>query len=216
LAGSRPGKRPILCLVLDRGVARRDPGEIVEVAAGAGIDWLQIRDRSLPGARLLEFAIEMQAAAERGAGERTIEIIVNRRIDIALSIDAEGAHLGFDAISIAEARRLLPDARLGISAHSPEEVARQAEDGADYAHLAPIYPPLSKRGTRTALGLDAISQAADQGIPIIAQGGITARNCGDIIRAGASGIAVTGAILLNAAPARATSSLRAALDAALS
>jgi thiamine-phosphate pyrophosphorylase len=204
--------RPVLCLVLDRSVARGDLGDAVQAAAEAGIDWLQIRDRDLSGARLLEFARTMSQAAARGAAGREIEIIVNRRLDIALAIQAAGAHLGFDALPPREARALLPTARLGVSAHSSEEVDRAAAAGADYVHLAPIYSPLSKSSTRPALGLAAITEAARSGIPLIAQGGIEPDHCEGILRAGASGIAVTGSILQSDDPGAATAELRMALD----
>ena len=208
-------KRPVLCLVLDRGVARGDLATAVERAAAAGIDWLQIRDRVLSGADLLEFSLSMRRATERGSPGRAIEIIVNRRIDIALAMGADGAHLGFDAQGPGSARGLLPGAKLGISAHTPEEVGRGAAEGASYAHLAPIYAPISKRSTRSALGLSAIAAAAGFGIPVIAQGGLEPARCEEVIRAGAAGIAVTGAILQSDDPGSATAAMRDALDRAV-
>ena len=78
---------------------------------------------------------------------------------------------------------------------------------------APIFAPLSKPAERPALGLDAIEAASAHGLPVIAQGGIEATHCRDLIRAGASGIAVTGSILMADDPEAATAELRAALDA---
>jgi len=210
--GDPPRHRPILCLVLDRAITRGNPIDVVSAAASSGIDWLQIRNRDLLGVDLLDYALEMQAAARRGARPRGISLIVNRRLDVALSIGAEGVHLGFDALDPKSARALLPDARLGVSAHSPQDVARAAQAGADYVHLAPIHAPLSKSSERPALGLDAITRAAKHGIPVIAQGGIEAEHCSAVVRAGAAGIAVTGAILLRDDPGAATFELRTALD----
>jgi len=201
--------------VVDREAAGAAPARAVEAAVAAGVDLVQIRDRRLGDARLLAHAREIAAAARRGArtSDRSVRIVVNRRVDIALAIDADGVHLGFDAMEIGDARRLLgPRACIGVSTHTVAEV--HAARGADYVHLAPIFAPLSKRSTRPALGLEAITAAAQRSVPVLAQGGVTAGNAAEICRAGAAGVAVTGAILLADDVARATRALRVALNRA--
>jgi len=201
--------------VVDREVAGPALARAVEAAVAAGVDQVQVRERRLAGARMLSHAREIAAAARRGAQEsgRAVRVIVNRRADIALAIAADGLHLGFDAMEIIDARRLLgPRACIGVSTHSVAEVA--AAMGADQVHLAPIFTPLSKPGTRPALGLEAIAAAARTGVPVLAQGGITARSAGDACRAGAAGVAVTGAILLAEDVTSATRALRVALNQA--
>ena len=201
--------------MVDRQSAGPAVARAVQAAVAAGVDQVQVRERQLTGARLLAHAREIAAAARRGARDsgRAVRVVVNRRADIALAIAADGVHLGFDAMEIVDARRLLgPRACIGVSTHSVSEVA--AATGADHAHLAPIFAPLSKRGTRPALGLEAIAAAARTGVPVLAQGGITARSAGDACRAGAAGVAVTGAILLADDITSATRALRTALDRA--
>ena len=105
-----------------------------------------------------------------------------------------------------------PGPQVGVSAHQPSEVADAAELGASYAHLAPIYDPLSKAASRDPLGTAAIRVAADAGIPVLAQGGITAERVAAVCAAGAAGIAVTGAVLAAADPKTAAAALRAELD----
>jgi len=206
--------RPILCLVVDRSCSSIPVADAVEAAVGAGVDWIQIRERDLESAALLAFARKVEAAVRRASGQRDVHLIVNRRVDIALVLGLQGVHLGFDALSPASAHALLgPSGFVGCSTHSAAEVKTAANSGANYAQLAPIYAPLSKPASRPALGLRAIGAAAAHGIPVLAQGGVEARHCADLIRAGASGIAVTGAILMNPDPAAATAALRAALDA---
>ncbi len=188
----------------------------MEAAFRAGADWLQIRDRSLPGAALLTRAEDLAAAARRGASAagRSACILVNRRLDIALAMHADGVPLGFDAVSPEDARRVLGKAaRIGVSVHAPAECRAAAQSGASYVHLAPIYPPLSKRATRPALGPTCLREAATAGIPVIAQGGVTPRRCAELIQNGASGVAVTGAIVNATDPKAATAAIRSALDA---
>jgi thiamine-phosphate diphosphorylase len=219
---------PILCLVVDRSALRGDLAKWVAAAVAAGVDWVQIRERDLEGAALLAHAEEIDRAARQAAAQRggRVEIFVNRRIDIALAIGADGVQLGFDAVDPRTARRLLgsgapigSDARagskvrIGISTHHPDEI-RTAPPEVDCAQLAPIAQPLSKPSAGPYLGVQAVAEAARYGIPVIAQGGITAANATAIAAAGAAGIAVTGAILSAADPASATRALRAALAAA--
>lgn len=243
------GRDPILCLVIDRSAVRGDLTRCVAAAVGAGVDWVQIRERDLEGAALLAHAKEIDRAARQAASQRggCVEIFVNRRIDIALALGADGVQLGFDAVDPQTARRLLEgDAqigsnvdtvgsngktrgtndetggsnlriessiKIGISAHHPDEI-RTAPPEVDCAQLAPIFQPLSKPRAAPYLGVRAVAEAARHGVPIIAQGGITPANATSIAAAGASGIAVTGAILSAPDPAAATRALRAALAAA--
>lgn len=186
----------------------------VAAAVAGGVDWVQVRERGLDGADLLAFA-EAAAGAARDAAARAgrvLQVIVNRRADVALAIGAEGVHLGFDAVDTEVARQLLgPDALLGVSCHTPEEV--HAAAGASYAHLAPIFPPLSKAASRPALGLGALRAAAGAR-PVLAQGGVEAGNAGACLEAGAAGVAVTGAVLMADDPGAAAAALRVALDTA--
>jgi thiamine-phosphate pyrophosphorylase len=200
--------------VLDRSVLRGELLHALAAAVGAGVDRVQLRERNLEGAALLELADAVcRTARDAAAGAgRGVEVVVNRRLDVALAAGADGAHLGFDALPLAEARALLgPRALLGVSCHSPEEVG--AAEGADYAHLAPVFAPLSKTGARPALGLEALERAARRR-PVLAQGGVEASNAAACLAAGAAGVAVTGAILMAADPGRAAARLRRALDAA--
>jgi thiamine-phosphate diphosphorylase len=101
-----------------------------------------------------------------------------------------------------------------VSTHSRDEVESAARAGADYVHLAPVFDPLSKRSTRPALGVAAVAAASRCGVRVVAQGGVTPASAGELVRNGAAGVAVTGAILQAADPAEAARELRQALDAA--
>ena len=200
--------------MVDRKAARGPLAAAIRAAVGAGVDWVQVRDRELGGAALLEHAEEVSQAAGEGARARggSARVIVNRRIDVALAIGADGVQLGFDAADAGTARQLLgPDALVGVSCHAAGEV--RAVRGASYALLAPIFAPLSKPSSRLPLGLAALAQVAG-GLPVLAQGGIDAAGARASVAAGAAGVAVTGAILMAPDPAAAADSLRRALDCA--
>jgi thiamine-phosphate diphosphorylase len=199
----------VLCLVLDRAAALTAAPERLTALLAQGVDLVQLREREVSGGALLGLARQLRDAVRRAGG--AIALVVNRRADVALAAGADGVHLGFDGLAPRDARELLGEAALiGVSCHAPAEVA--AAEGASYAHLAPIFPPLSKAPSRAPLGPAALSACA--GRPVLAQGGITAETAGACLAAGAAGVAVTGAILNAPDPAAAAARLRRALDAA--
>jgi thiamine-phosphate pyrophosphorylase len=203
--------RPLLCLVTDRRSSRAPLPEAVAAAVAAGVDWVQIREKDLPGAELLALCEEVAAAAREA--RPGVRVLVNRRCDVALAAALDGVHLGFDAAPPAAARRLLGAGRLlGASTHRAGELDAAACAELSYALLAPVFPPLSKPASGPALGLAALRDAASAELPVLAQGGIDASNAAACIQAGAAGVCVTGAILSAADPGAAAAALRCALD----
>ncbi len=222
----RPIFRPILCAVLDAQSLGREPGRAARELFDAGGDWIELRDRKLEGDALFSVARALVSARDTIAprtsdpmqvGSRTRCVLINRRIDIAGAARADGVHLGFDALDAVTAARLLADQSwIGTSLHSIAEVAAIAKSTHDipgrYAHLAPIWDPLSKPASRPALGWARLAEACAGGARILAQGGIEETNAAEALRAGAVGVAVTG-ILANAhTRIERTRGIRAALD----
>jgi thiamine-phosphate pyrophosphorylase len=201
--------------VTDRHAARPDLPRAVEAAVAAGVDWVQLRERDLGGAALFELGAEVATAARAGAAQRggTVRLLVNRRVDVALALGADGVHLGFDAMPPQAARELLgPEALLGLAAHAAAEAAAAAHLPVDYVQLAPVFAPLSKPASRRPLGLHAVRDAAGRAPLLLAQGGVEPAHAAALLAAGAGGVAVTGAILGAPDPAAAAAALRRALD----
>ena len=203
---------PILCAVLDGSALGPDPGRFAEALFAAGVDWIQLRDRELEDEPLYRLARALALAAHDQPGRR---VLVNRRADIALAAGADGVHLGFDAIDSKSARVLLGnDAWIGASLHSPDEIEAAAGSCLSYAHLAPIWDPISKPASRPALGAEALARATAFGLPVLAQGGLDAGRARLAIGAGAAGIAVTGLLSQAADPAAIAAELRRGIDRA--
>jgi len=219
MAPQSSSPRPILSAVLDAAALGENPGEAALALFHAGVDWIQLRDRSLEADAHLKLAHALVEARDlaRATAKSPCLIIVNRRIDIALSAVADGVHLGFDALDPTAAAALLPESALiGVSLHSLREVEKLAENSQNsprlYAHLAPIWNPISKPVSRPALGLEKLSNACGQGPRILAQGGLDPARAVQAIRAGAAGIAVTGMLARSGNPITAAQQLRDALD----
>ncbi|HVN37170.1 MAG TPA: thiamine phosphate synthase [Myxococcota bacterium] len=201
--------------MLDASAARGPLPALVEASVFAGVDWVQVRERALEGSALLSLCDRVSEAARRAASRRGgfVRVLVNRRVDVALAAGADGVHLGGDAMAPADARALLgASAWIGVSTHAPDEI--DANSGASYAHLAPVFAPLSKESSRPPLGLAALARATERGLPVLAQGGITPERARDVVAAGAAGVAVTGSVLAADDPAAAVRALRRALDEA--
>lgn len=218
------GERPILCAVLDGDALGRDPAARAEAIFGAGVDWIQLRDREREDAALYAL-LEGLASTRDRANERLADasgprrrhrVIVNKRGDLARAARADGVHLGFDALAPTTVRGFLgPEALLGASLHTVDEVAAAAaaDRSLDYVHLAPIWNPRSKPASGPPLGLEALAAACAAGVPVLAQGGLDARRAAEAVRAGAAGVAVTGILTGGGAPEAQVRALRRALDA---
>jgi thiamine-phosphate pyrophosphorylase len=173
----------MICLVTDR--RRRDILEQVAEAAAAGIDLVQIRERdweTAPLAGVVTDAVRLT----RGTGTR---IVVNDRIDVALTCGADGVHLRADSVRAADARRLAPPGFLiGRSVHSAGEAAAAGE--VDYLIAGTLFATASKRHAEHLLGLDGLGAiVAATGSPVLAIGGVTIDRVEEIAATGAAGVA---------------------------
>ncbi|MGQ9572683.1 MAG: thiamine phosphate synthase [Dehalococcoidia bacterium] len=191
---------PILCLTLitDRRLCQGlSLEEAVAQGVAGGVNVVQLREKDLTAAQLVPLADRLRTITQDKA-----LLIVNGHLDVALLCAADGIHLPERGPSVAATRRLAGDGFIiGRSVHSAEEAVKAQEEGADYVQVGAIFPTRSHPDQRPA-GLALLQTvAARVTIPIVAVGGITAENVGDVMRAGASGVAVISAILDSPSPA---------------
>ena len=202
-------KLPIPCLTLitDRRLCERlSLEEAVARAVGGGINVVQLREKDLAAAELVPLADHLRAITRDKA-----LLIVNSHLDVALLCGADGVHLPEKGPSVAATRRLAGDGLIiGRSVHSAEEAVKAEEEGADYVQVGAIFPTRSHPGPPAGPGL-VESVAARVTIPIVAVGGITARNVGEVMQAGARGAAVISAILGSPSPGAAARRLAEAM-----
>ncbi len=161
----------------------------VQITDGIGytasdVDFIQVRDPNLSSRELARRVRDLITPD----GPR---ILVNDRTDVAIACGAAGVHLRDHSVLARTVRRIVP---LGfvvtVACHDAAAVYRAAEEGADYAILAPIFAPLSKELERTPLGIDALQEITHYSkIPVIALGGITLENARQCMEAGAAGVA---------------------------
>ncbi|POR41972.1 thiamine phosphate synthase [Methylobacterium sp. V23] len=205
-----------LLVVTDRSasdapkVAARHLCATLERLLRAGARWVWFRERDLAPEARRALARDIARLVQAEGGSLTI----GADAALAAELGADGVHLpgGSTATGIAEARRHLPVGRIGVSAHTPDEVAAAARAGADYATLSPIFPTSSKPGYGPALGAEALRTAAGFGMPVIALGGMTVDRVDLCRAAGAAGVAVMGALMRSVDPAAEVRAYRARLE----
>jgi len=183
-----------LYLVTDAGLSLGRPlTHVVEAAVRGGVTVVQYREKSATTRRMIEEAREVRQLC-RAAG---VPFIVNDRVDVALAVDADGVHVGQDDMPAYLARRMIGKGRiLGVSAGNVQEAKKAMADGADYIGASPIFATPTKPDAPAPMGVEGLRQLAGAvSIPVVAIGGINARNAASIIAAGAAGVAVVSAVV---------------------
>jgi thiamine-phosphate pyrophosphorylase len=183
---------PSLYVVLDRAAARgRDLADVLDAALTGGCRLVQLRDKEWPSGRLLPVAERLRARCAAGGAT----FIVNDRVDLAVAVGADGVHLGQEDLPARAARPLLrPGMILGVSTHSVEQARAAQAEGADYIAVGSMFPTRSKAEFEL-VGPDLLRKLrAEIRVPLIGIGGITHDNVGEVIAAGADGVAVISAV----------------------
>jgi thiamine-phosphate pyrophosphorylase len=200
-----------LYFVCDARPHGQDPEALLNAAMSGGAGMIELRDREHP-----RNVVERSGHTfRRLANTYSALFIVNDDPHLALELRADGVHIGQDDIDPAEARQIMgPDAIIGLSTHSGEQIEAAAKEPVDYISVGPIWETPTKEG-RPATGLELIRTAA--GIaerPWFAIGGIDTGNVGEVVAAGAQRLCVVRAIRDAANPRAAATTLFGAVDPA--
>jgi thiamine-phosphate pyrophosphorylase len=164
-----------------------------------GARFIQLRAKTLPSAQLLRLADQLVRLAQPyGAA-----IVVNDRVDVARLSNAAGVHVGHDDLDPAAARDLLgPEAIVGFSTHSVEQIEAAVREPVTYVAIGPVFGTASKATGYEAVGLGMVERAVTiaRGLPVVAIGGITLETAPSVIAAGAASVAVIGDLLTGGDP----------------
>jgi len=197
----------LLYYITDRRQLADTPGEQrarlldrIAEAAGAGVDLVQLREKDLSAREMellaSESMVKVRSNVSRPGGTR---LLINSRPDIALAAGSDGVHLTSSDIGAAVARQVFGTTRaalIAVSCHSPEEVQKAAQEGADFAVLGPVFEKISGAGA-APLGLAGLAEGCRRGaqvpreqpMPVLALGGVTLENARACMVSGAAGIA---------------------------
>ncbi|HEY7164795.1 MAG TPA: thiamine phosphate synthase [Candidatus Binatia bacterium] len=190
---------PPLYAILDpEQTGNRSPLDVLRDLLNGGTALVQLRAKLLSAREFLHLARETRALT-RSFGCR---LIVNDRSDIALACGADGVHLGQEDLPLCAARKLLPQAIIGVSTHSLAQARAAERDGADYIGFGPMFGTKTKETGYSARGVDMLRELrAAVKLPIAAIGGIAESNVREVWRAGADSAAIISDILKAERPA---------------
>jgi thiamine-phosphate pyrophosphorylase len=165
----------------------------IESALEAGAKYIQLREKDLSVKELMEMAVWMRELT----GEYDAKLFINDRVDIALSVGADGVHLGQKSIPPHAVKKISGDKlMIGVSTHSINEAVDAEKDGADFITFGPVYETPLKFKFGNPVGIDSLRKVKSLiSIPVLAIGGVKPDKVKELKEAGADGIALISAIL---------------------
>ena len=186
-----------LCVLLDGRDSVEQFNTIASEFVDAGVPMIQLRDKLLSDAELIERARLLCRITRRS---RTL-VVVNDRPDIAAIVSADGVHLGQDDMSVKDARAIVGTRTLiGVSTHNFEQARAAVLDGANYLGAGPTFPSATKDFDEFP-GLEYLRRvSAEIQLPTFAIGGVNQGNVKDVLNTGISRIAVSSAVIKSDSP----------------
>lgn len=170
----------------------------VQMAIEGGCRWIQLRMKGASDEEVLETAAGLIDICR----DNNAFLIIDDRVKVVNELKVSGVHLGKEDMDPMEARELLgPDAIIGVTANTAEDILKFKNKDVDYVGLGPFRFTTTKEKLSPVLGLDGykkiVKDVRDAGmeIPIVAIGGITLEDVEPLMKTGVNGIAMSGAII---------------------
>lgn len=186
--------------------------EQVEEALEGGATFVQLREKTLDEEHFLEEAKVLKKLCAR----YNVPFVINDNVGIALAMDADGVHVGQSDMEAGAVREKLgPDKIIGVSAQTVEQALLAEKHGADYLGVGAVFPTGSKDDAVEVSKdtLRAICEAVS--IPVVAIGGVSQANVGELAGTGIVGVAVISAIFAQKDIKPATAELKKAVAEAV-
>lgn len=182
-----------LYLVTDSELMSTDTiEESVEKAIAGGCTLVQLREKNKSSLDFYSTALKVKKVCAK----YRVPLFINDRVDIALAVDAEGAHVGQDDLPAAVARRLLGrDRIIGVSVSCVSEAEQAEADGADYLGVGTMFPTNTKTDGKY-VSLDELKSIRScTSLPLVVIGGINQKTIPLFANTGINGLAVVSAIV---------------------
>ncbi len=170
-----------------------------------GVRTIQLRAKAMDhSAEALQR--EVRAAVEAGRAVPGAQVFINDHWQLALGTGAYGVHLGQEDLDTADLKALrAAGIRLGLSTHTPAELARAHAVQPSYLAIGPIYPTTLKVMPYEPVGLERLKVWVPHAAPypVVAIGGISLERLPGVMACGVDGVAVVSAVTLAADPQQA-------------
>ena len=173
----------LYCITGEKYSLGRSTVKVTEEMLKAGVKIIQYREKHKTKKQKYADCAELRRLTKIAGAT----FIVNDDIDIAMSVNADGAHIGQDDMPIEAARSLLgEDMIIGLSTHSPRQAMDAAGRGADYIGVGPIYPTKTKENVCAPVGIEYLDYVVgNMDIPFVVIGGIKLHNIDEVLKHGA-------------------------------
>ena len=182
-----------LYLVTDRNLMTSSSLETaVEQAILGGCTMVQLREKDISSDEFYRLAVSIKSITDK----YEIPLIINDRVDIALSANAAGVHIGQHDLPASIVRKIIPQSMiLGVSASTLQEAQKAVSDGADYLGVGAMFSTSTKTDA-DVVSMHTLSQIRKSvHIPIVAIGGINKENAPVFKAINIDGLAVVSAII---------------------
>jgi thiamine-phosphate pyrophosphorylase len=180
--------------------------------AQAGVTLLEYRNKTGAESELKADAAILRAALPAGQ----VKLILDDRADLIDELGFDGVHVDAGDVTPAEARRLLgPERIIGTFGGGAALVPGILDTPADYFSIGVVFPTRTKQVTAPPIGIEGIRRlrtAAGPDPVLVAIGGLTPATGAAALAAGASVLAIAGAIFRHPDPAAAFRNWLAELD----
>ena len=178
--------------ITDADLSKNGNVSDVEKAVEAGVTIVQHRRKLDDTEAFIEEAKLLKKICE---GKSLF--IINDRVGVALSVDADGVHLGQGDMPYDTARKLLgKDKIIGVTVHDVKKAIQAENKGANYLGVSPIFSTTTKSDAGKPCGVEVIKEIKKNcKMPIVAIGGITMDNAKEVVHAGADAICAISAVV---------------------
>lgn len=203
-----------LYFVTDRRLCGNKPlEEVVIQAVKGGVAYVQLREKEVS----TRFFVEEAAKIKKALAPYKVPLIINDRIDVALASEADGVHIGQRDMPLMIARRLMgPRAIIGLSVETWEDVVASQDLDVDYIGVSPVFSTPTKTDTKGAWGIEGLARIKSfSRHPLVAIGGLNESNIRDVVKAGASCVAVVSAICASSDPEISARTINEIINASL-
>lgn len=165
----------------------RDPLDILKAVADGGAKIVQMREKHRPARETFAMAEKYRTICS----QYDMLLIIDDYAAIAAAVDADGVHLGQDDLPLPAARKLFPDLIIGASTHNEEEAMTAQKNGCDYLNIGPIFATQTKSLAMPPLGLETLDRVKKLvQCPFTVMGGIKQHHIAELVRHGATRIAM--------------------------
>ncbi len=169
---------------------------VAEMALNGGIKTIQFREKNMNSREMLNTAKRLRDLCD---GYKAT-LMINDRVDIALTTGADGVHVGQEDMPPQEVRRIFKG-MVGVSVNNLKE-AVEAERYADYLGAGPVFSTTTKEDVREVIGVEGLKRIVEAvSIPVVGIGSINIDNAPEVLQTGVAGIAVISTIAASSDPA---------------